>query len=36
MDFIMGLPKVQGKDCIFVVVDSVNVLKLHRIDLASR
>jgi hypothetical protein len=21
MDFISGLPKVQGKDCIFVVVD---------------
>ena len=21
MDFIIGLPKVQGKDCIFVVVD---------------
>ena len=21
MDFIMGLPKVNGKDCIFVVVD---------------
>jgi hypothetical protein len=21
MDFIIGLPKVQGKDCIFIVVD---------------
>jgi hypothetical protein len=21
MDFITGLPKIQGKDCIFVVVD---------------
>jgi hypothetical protein len=23
MDFITGLPRVQGKDCIFVVVDKL-------------
>jgi hypothetical protein len=23
MDFITGLPQVQGKDCIYVVVDSL-------------
>jgi hypothetical protein len=24
MDFIIGLPKVQGRDCIYVVVDRLN------------
>jgi hypothetical protein len=24
MDFIIGLPKVQGKDCIYVMVDRLN------------